>query len=151
MTMKNYLHFTAGDNLLFQAWHPNSSGAIAGACIGLVLVAFLERWLSATRAGLEHHWHQKALALTANDDSAGKRCEDDAASVKSGFAAGRKTRNVAPFIASQDVSRGVIYAVQALLGYVLMLNAMTFQAAYLISIVLGLGIGEVLFGRMNRF
>ncbi|KAH7880458.1 Ctr copper transporter [Lentinula edodes] len=146
--MKNYLHFTAGDTLLFQTWHPNSSGAIAGACIGLVLVGLLERWLSATRAGLESYW---TLALTSHDASEEKCCEDDTASEKSGSAVGRKiTRSVPPFIAAHDVSRGTIYAVQALLGYILMLAAMTFEAAYVISIILALGIGEILFGRMNR-
>lgn len=36
----------------------------------------------------------------------------------------RKTRTVPPFIAAHDVSRGAIHALQALLGYILMLAAM---------------------------
>ncbi|KAJ3828494.1 Ctr copper transporter [Lentinula raphanica] len=160
--MKNYLHFTAGDNLLFQTWHPDSSGAIAGACIGLVVIALLERWLFAIRSGLESYWHHRdcrtnrrhfsrALGLASKDASAAK-CGDDAASAnsKSPASSGQNQRTVPPFIAAHDVSRGAIYAVQALLGYILMLAVMTFQAAYVISIILGLGIGEVLFGRMNH-
>ncbi|KAJ3842972.1 Ctr copper transporter [Lentinula raphanica] len=151
MMMKNYLHFTAGDNLLFQTWHPDSSGAIAGACIGLVVIALLERWLFAIRSGLESYWHHRALGLASKDASAAK-CGDDAASAnsKSPASSGQNQRTVPPFIAAHDVSRGAIYAVQALLGYILMLAVMTFQAAYVISIILGLGIGEVLFGRMNH-
>jgi len=61
----------------------------------------------------------------------------------------RNPRSVPPFIPSHDLPRGAIYAVQALMAYALMLAVMTFQAAYLISIVLGLGIGEMLFGRMG--
>ncbi|KAJ3750104.1 Ctr copper transporter [Lentinula detonsa] len=154
MMMKNYLHFTAGDNLLFQTWHPNSSGAIAGACIGLVLVALLERWLSATRTGLQSYWHQRALALSADGTLAEKCCEDDdadSAQPVSKTAPSQKNlkRTVPPFIVTHDILRGSIYAIQALLGYILMLAVMTFQAAYVISIILGLGIGEILFGRMS--
>jgi len=61
----------------------------------------------------------------------------------------RAHRTIVPFIAKHDIPRGVIYALQALLGYILMLAIMTFQAAYLISIVIGLGLGEVLFGRFG--
>ncbi|KAJ3790309.1 Ctr copper transporter [Lentinula aff. detonsa] len=150
--MKNYLHFTAGDNLLFQTWHPDSSGAIAGACIGLVVVALFERWLSATRTGLQSYWHQRALALSANGTLAEKCCEDeDAVSAQpvSKSAPSQKKRTVPPFIVTHDILRGSIYAIQALLGYILMLAVMTFQAAYVISIILGLGIGEILFGRMS--
>ncbi|KAF9073746.1 Ctr copper transporter [Rhodocollybia butyracea] len=153
MMMKAYLHFTPGDALLFQSWAPSSSGAIAGACIGLVFVALFERWLFATRAGLESYWRHKALALTSHKashpDEAEKCCDDDVGSVAPISSQGLAKRTVPPFIAAHDVPRGMIHAVQALLGYILMLAIMTFQAAYIISIILGLGIGEVLFGRMN--
>jgi len=58
-------------------------------------------------------------------------------------------RIMAPFIAAHDIPRGAIHALQALLGYALMLAVMTFQAAYLISVIIGLGLGEVMFGRMG--
>jgi len=61
----------------------------------------------------------------------------------------KPSRMIAPFIAAHDIPRGAIHALQALLGYTLMLAVMTFQAAYLISIIIGLGLGEVLFGRMG--
>ena len=81
---------------------------------------------------------------------------------------GRVSRTSPPFVASHDLPRGVMFAFQALLAYLLMLAVMcaplpsyltfshqltlilssrTFQAAYIISIIVGLGLGEVLFGR----
>jgi copper transporter 1 len=74
-----------------------------------------------------------------------------------------------PFIAAHDIPRGAVYALQVLLGYTLMLAIMyalliclfvgcwthyfvicrTFQAAYLISIIIGSGLGEVLFGKIG--
>jgi len=53
---------------------------------------------------------------------------------------------MAPFTPAQNIPRGAIHALQALLGYFLMLAVMTFQAGYLISVVIGLGLGEILFG-----
>ncbi|KIM88492.1 hypothetical protein PILCRDRAFT_814390 [Piloderma croceum F 1598] len=50
------------------------------------------------------------------------------------------------FTPAQNIPRGAIHALQALLGYFLMLAVMTFQAGYLIFIVVGLGLGEILFG-----
>jgi hypothetical protein len=71
-----------------------------------------------------------------------------------------------PFVIAYDIPRGALFALQVLLGYLLMLAVMylpcaictecrsdnphrTFQAAYIISIIFGLGIGETLFARVG--
>ena len=59
-------------------------------------------------------------------------------------------RTIPPFILAHDLPRGLIHAGQALLTYVLMLSVMTFNAAFLIAIVAGLGVGEMVFGRMGN-
>ncbi|CDO72434.1 hypothetical protein BN946_scf184977.g134 [Trametes cinnabarina] len=164
--MVPWLHFTSGDNLLFKTWHPSSKGAIAGACIGLALFAILERWVDAMRALAESHWRRSALSLMSNeknespchtadafeqDKKAAEVEEVKAAplpSHRSGHPA-RALRTIPPFIASHDIPRGALYAFQALLMYALMMAVMSFQAAYIISIIVGLGIGEVLFGRVG--
>ena len=51
-----YLHFTIGDNLWFLGWAPNTAGAMAGACIGIFMLATAERWLVAMRGVMEEHW-----------------------------------------------------------------------------------------------
>lgn len=58
MMMTPYLHFTTdyGDPLWFAAWAPVSSGAIAGACIGLVMLAMFERLLNGIQGVLEQEW-----------------------------------------------------------------------------------------------
>ncbi|KAF7358702.1 Copper transporter [Mycena sanguinolenta] len=53
----------------------------------------------------------------------------------------------APFVPAHDVMRGAMHGAQTLLGFAFMLAVMTFQASYIITMVLGLGIGEMLFGR----
>ncbi|KAI0768497.1 Ctr copper transporter [Trametes elegans] len=141
--MVPYLHFTGGDHLFFKTWHPSSHGAIAGACIGLVIFAILERWVDAMRALAEDHWRRRHVPHTV----VLPRHPHDMPSAPPRKI--RSPRTIPPFMASHDIPRGVMYAFQALLMYALMLAVMTFQAAYIISIIVGLGIGEVLFGRIG--
>ena len=54
-----YLHFTPGDTLWFQGWVPHSNGAMVGACIGLFMLALVERWLAAIRAMAEVVWRKQ--------------------------------------------------------------------------------------------
>ncbi|KAJ6562159.1 Ctr copper transporter [Mycena capillaripes] len=139
--MNTVLHFTPlGDTLLFSSWVPSSGGAVAGACIGLFVLAVLERWVGAMRALLVMRWAAAARAASINGSTEvikenGKRQK-------------RTVHLVAPpFVAAQDVPRGALYALQSLLGFVFMLVVMTFQAAYIISLIVGFGVGEALFGR----
>ncbi|CAA7264701.1 unnamed protein product [Cyclocybe aegerita] len=177
--MVPYLHFFGGDNVFFETWRPSSSGALAGACIGLVLLALLERWLAATRSVFDAHWQRRAQAMAAardgcisSDAQKNPNSERDSAtkSLVTGDASIREAererseespnsnlvtvrsrlRTITPFIAAHDIPRGALYALQMLLGYGLMLAVMTYQAAYIISIVAGLGIGEIVFGRVIR-
>ena len=58
-----YFHFTIGDSLYFETWQPRSAGALAGACIGLIVLCFFERWLAATRNVFNKQWHQRSLGF----------------------------------------------------------------------------------------
>lgn len=58
-----YLHFTPGDNLWFLGWVPRSAGAMVGACVGLFLLALVERWIAACRAVMEVHWSRRLAGL----------------------------------------------------------------------------------------
>jgi len=157
-TMTPYLHFTGGDNLFFKSWRPSSNGAIVGASIALVVLAISERLLSSIRGAMEARWRRSALDLHAwavERDMAPSRkpvakeediCEDDPGLSRSAIVQRRRT--IPPFVLSHDAARGALYSLQALLSYALMLAVMTFQVAYIISIIIGLGLGEFFFGRI---
>ncbi|KZT06751.1 uncharacterized protein LAESUDRAFT_725511 [Laetiporus sulphureus 93-53] len=165
--MVAYLHFTRGDYLVFKEWRPSSRGAIAGACIALVAFSIFERWVAAMRSLLIAHWRRRALAIaasraTASESKSSAPTKEKAATdveevngvnslskYPTAFAIRRAPRTVEPFLVSHDLPRGFLYAFHAMVAYVLMLAVMTFQAAYIISILIGLGIGEVVFGRMG--
>ena len=57
--MTPWLHFTGGDNFFFKSLHPSSHGAIAAACIVLVVISIFERWVSAVRNVLYAHWQRR--------------------------------------------------------------------------------------------
>jgi len=160
--MTPWLHFRGGDNLLFKSLRPSSKGAIAGACFVLIVIAVFERWVAATRGSLETQWRRRAMALISDrlednppriNHNSEKTSEAKIVTVSctnSSSSTGSKIiRTIPPFIVAHDIPRGAVQALQALLGYTLMLAVMTFHAAYLISIIVGLALGEVLFGRIG--
>ncbi|KAJ7865345.1 CTR copper uptake transporter [Mycena olivaceomarginata] len=138
-SMMPYLHFTRGDILWFAGWVPQSSGALAGACIGLFILTLVERWLAAVRRLMEAHWADAGRAAMKK-----KGCDEKN---KGKSTLQRMGLRAPPFIPAHDVMRGAMHALQTLLGFAFMLAVMTFQAAYIITLILGLGIGEMLFGR----
>ncbi|KAF9243797.1 Ctr copper transporter family-domain-containing protein [Melanogaster broomeanus] len=140
--MTPWLHVGGADFLLFKTWQPSSHGAIAGACIGLLLFSILERCLAAYRRAQELHWKARSVRLVGDCFTFLLTASD---SERLAY-----PRNIPPFIPSHDIPRGMIQAVQSAFSFTLMLAVMTFNAAYIISIILGLGIGEILFGRIGR-
>jgi len=171
--MVPYLHFTSGDFLYFKEWNPTSAGAIAGACIGLVLLALFERWLAATRSVFNAHWRKRclplascgrfhrvltvfllssrALALTTARDQIvttrrvspnsspemdkGSLLQDsveqisrtpstDSPSARKATIMKSRTRTIPPFIFAHDVPRGLLFGLQMLVSYLLMLAVM---------------------------
>lgn len=59
--MKSYLHSTSSDVIWFLRWVPQSRGAMAGAGIGLFLLALIDKWLTAIRASAESYWRRRCL------------------------------------------------------------------------------------------
>jgi len=176
MGMVPYLHFTGGDTLIFKALAPKSPGAITGSSIVLLCVALFERWVVAMRHVLEARLREKAPEISPPLDavkadlspSSGVEAKHlevvEVVNVSEATSQeGQPTdfpipakprtpherRTFAPFILVHDASRGAMYALEMLLGYALMLSVMTFQVAYIIAILAGLGIGEMIFGRVK--
>jgi copper transporter 1 len=145
--MISYFHFTPGDILWFYGWVPKSIGAMVGTCIGLTLLAVMERWLGALRAGMERFWMGRSMLSQANALNRLPTEKSDKSVTKPDVLATIFMRRVPPFVLSHDFMRGVLHAGQSAIGFALMLSVMTFQLSFLISVVVGLGIGETLFGR----
>ncbi|KAI0049070.1 hypothetical protein FA95DRAFT_1489909 [Auriscalpium vulgare] len=143
--MLAYLHFTTGDNLWFLGWVPKSAGAMVGTCLGLFMLALLERWLSAMRAVMEAHWNNRAQILLSNRHNTQVLPDCHAPEQK----ARSRTSALPPFIPAHDIPRGIMQIAISALGFLFMLAVMTFQVSFILSIVVGLGVGETLFGRYS--
>ncbi|CAG7848052.1 SubName: Full=Related to copper transporter {ECO:0000313/EMBL:CCA71823.1} [Serendipita indica DSM 11827] len=160
--MVPWLHFTPGDTLLFKNWIPRKPGAIFGACIGLFMLAILDRWLAAMRRLMELWWAQRARSaitrrfVELSDKSRSEEEKLGEINIRPASGSKRQTQPTArfsreaipPFILSHDLARGAFVVCQTAITYALMLTVMTFNASFILSILLGLGTGEVLFGRL---
>jgi len=139
--MKMYFHFTGGDYVLFEKWQPMSHAGIAGASIALFAIAVFERLLGGVRRQLEQNWNKRTVEHIDDDYSSDKK------SVQVKDMEGLQPRSFLPrFNLTRDIPRLFISIVQIGLSYALMLAVMTFNAAYVISIILGLAIGDVFIG-----
>ncbi|KAJ6607676.1 Ctr copper transporter family-domain-containing protein [Mycena sp. CBHHK59/15] len=125
------LHFTPlADTLWFAGWTPSTSGALAGVCIGLFLLAIVDRFVAAVRPIMEMHWRADA------EKARRARGGDSDGSIKGN----RRPPRAPAFAPAHDLVRGAMYTLQAFLGFAIMLVVMTFQAAFIISLVVGLGV-----------
>lgn len=156
MMMTPYFHWMANaDALYFKAWVPRTPGTLAGACIGLFSLALFERFLGGARGLLEAWWRRQQAststrALVTPDNAS---VHSHSKSIESGrdyLMSANPIPLVAPFEPVRDLARGAMQAVQSLIGFFLMLSVMTYNAAFLISVILGLGIGEFVFARLAR-
>lgn len=144
LTMIPFFHFTGGDRLLFDAWQPTTGGAIAGACIGAFFFAVFERWVHAVSPAVIHYLvqryrpaiiYRKSSVTSAyrRSRSVIKPSRDHTSSPQPSYEGSDVSikekrhlprRTSPPFIVGVDVPRGMIYAFQRLLGFILMLAVM---------------------------
>ncbi|ELU41476.1 Ctr domain-containing protein [Rhizoctonia solani AG-1 IA] len=131
VAMIPYLHFTPGDALFFKEWIPKSSGAVGGACVGLFVLAILQRCISAMRGVMEQHWKQRSDALVAarfvlmrDTASADKESEQDTSLTGQPRVPRALKPTLPPFIWSHELARGGMQILQSFFGYALMLAVM---------------------------
>ncbi|KAL5518441.1 hypothetical protein ACEPAH_123 [Sanghuangporus vaninii] len=176
--MLPYLHFTSGDILWFQGWVPGKAGPMVGACIGLFLLAVFDRWLSAYRGLIDSHWYRQAKISLARKTDVNNNSSNTTAphsqhetrpsvSSESSIAVAKLAATAPPNLPDnnnntrskhtalqshwfiRDIPRGIVQAAQSALEFAFMLVIMTFQVGFIISIAVGLGVGEAMFGRYH--
>lgn len=144
--MKMYLHFTAGDTVLFDSVAPSSAGAVFGTCLVFFVLALANCWLRAYRRGAEKRFAARARRLVDRESAAGHgSLAKDGGSVDTTFVRPREA-----FVLSNELARSALHGFGETLHYLLMLVVMTFNASYIISVILGGIVGEFLFGRLHR-
>ncbi|KAF8174798.1 Ctr copper transporter [Mycena galopus ATCC 62051] len=145
--MKSYLHFTPGDTVLFDTIAPSSVGAIFAACLIFFLISVGDRYLRAVSRGVEQQFSQRSaprtpeyicvINMTFTHPDKTPASEPPTHQAQAGSSR---------FILSHDLARGALAGLQTMIHYLLMLVVMTFNAAYIISVILGVVVGETIFG-----
>ncbi|KAF2170464.1 hypothetical protein M409DRAFT_64196 [Zasmidium cellare ATCC 36951] len=119
--------FTATNTPLFSfSWIPDTTGQYAGTCIFLIVLAAIFRALLAMRI----HFYDIFAYVTHRPQPKG--------------CAGQTIR---PWRASEVMTVGLLDVIIAGVGYLLMIAVMTMNVGYFLSVLAGVFVGSVLFGR----
>ncbi|KAG9660392.1 Ctr copper transporter, partial [Aureobasidium melanogenum] len=154
--------------LYSKAWTPTSTGAYAGTCIFLIVLAVISRLLQAWRHTLEQKFHDKAMKrryVVVRGEQEGEQSLDESEAAKETsekqailtsrgldekvrvITATSRSKETTPWRITTELPRACVYTLQAGLGYLLMLAVMTLNVGYFLSVLAGLFVGELAIGR----
>lgn len=148
--MLSYLHFTPGDVLWFNGWVPGKGSTLFAACVGIFLLGIAERWFTALRAGMELAVARDIQVIKRKkelgEEKKTEKCDQcqslaDVLFMRNGTAA--------PFIVDHAWVRLILHGAQATISMLIMLTIMTFQVSFIFSLAIGVGVGEMMYGRFT--
>ncbi|KAI9809296.1 MAG: hypothetical protein M1825_002587 [Sarcosagium campestre] len=168
--MMHSTFFTSTTTPLYStAWTPGSTGSYAGSCFFLIVLAIVFRALFAFKHVLERRWLDQRLnrryVVVAGRPTEAQRISEDADAEAESKATllvspngveehvrvvRRHARPVLPWSLRVDLPRAALLTVLIGIGYLLMLAVMTYNVGYFLSILAGVFIGEVAFGRYGN-
>ncbi|KAJ4298570.1 hypothetical protein N0V88_003600 [Collariella sp. IMI 366227] len=162
-TMMAVFQTAISTSLYSSAWTPTTTGAYAGTCIFLIVLATLFRGLLALKTWQENRWLDRelnrryvvvngksplaedlsgdALARKATVVMSENGVEENVVVVK------RRVGGARPWRLSVDPLRAVLDTVVAGVGYLLMLAVMSMNVGYFLSVLGGTFLGSLLVGR----
>ncbi|KAK9374444.1 Ctr copper transporter family-domain-containing protein [Lipomyces chichibuensis] len=149
-------HTSTFDFLFSRKWTPSSRGQYTGTCIFLIVLAVIYRLTHILKHRTERYINARAQQLAGNIATAHLKMDVNAGSFEK--STGEATieperplqfRNVRPWRVSMDIPLSLIQLVLSGVAYLLMLAVMTFNVGYFLSVLGGIFLGELLFGRFT--
>ncbi|KAF8060227.1 CTR copper uptake transporter [Lyophyllum atratum] len=150
--MSPFLHFAPGDTLWLDGWVPGRGSTLLGACVGLFLLGVAERWVGALRVGVEGAVWRDVVGYRKRRNSMSipkKRGSPEETTPSLRDVVLMRGGTAAPFILNHAWARFLLQSTQAALAFLFMLAVMSFQVSFILSIVIGLGVGEMMYGRFT--
>jgi len=130
--------------------------------LGLFFLAVFSRLLTAVRSSAEKAWAQSialrraaSLRVPSLDGSqaAGLNTKLSFSSTTTLATLAPETphwHQAPPFIPAIDIPSSLLFMLEAFVGYMLMLAVMTYNVWWFIAVLLGLGAGQLAFGRYSK-
>ncbi|KAF5378456.1 hypothetical protein D9615_007066 [Tricholomella constricta] len=147
--MTAFLHFRPGDTLWFEGWVPGKGSSMFAACVGLFLLGIAERWTAALRAGVESAIRREVLGSAGRRKGREDTCIGGKVHPLLRDLVLMRGGTVAPFIVGHAWARFILHGAQAMFTALFMLTVMTFQVGFILSLVAGAGVGEMMYGRFT--
>jgi copper transporter 1 len=136
--MKMYFHWGWYDYILFKGWIPYNQLTYAISIIAVFLIGLLHEGYKALKVILEMRWKM---------DSKYERIETESTSLNTKHS---RALVYAPFDWQRDTIRALYKTIDVALHYIIMLIAMTFNGGLFIAVILGYGVGHLLFSRVSK-
>ncbi|KAI0995098.1 hypothetical protein K3495_g13083 [Podosphaera aphanis] len=135
-------------SLYVRIWTPTGPAGYAATCIFLISLAIISKGLVVVKARLEAHWKdtdfERQYPELGSNGFSESEFKDDALKVPKRSVSYKSWR---PCV---DPVRAVMDTVSAGIGFLLMLAVMTMNIGYFISVLGGIFIGSLAFGRFSN-
>ncbi|CDH49481.1 predicted protein [Lichtheimia corymbifera JMRC:FSU:9682] len=175
MSMGTFHWSSTGDAILFDAWMPKSESGYIGACFGLLFLSILSRgiiaieiyfvaWASKRFQNIHGDDHESACAnpsfvksqqqIQKHKDGTATIALDGPGNNASHEYYARYPKpldlpQIPPFAWTIDTVRSFLTTFASFVNYLLMLIVMTGNGGFFIVIIVGIFIGEMMFGRFR--
>lgn len=136
--------FHAGfkEQILFEQWSTNTVGGFIGSWIAIFVVAVLYEGLKTVRDQLARRELTKSNEQTNNPSVVQDNDNNLISGVKVEHARGNRVR----LLSTYHFLQTFLHILQMGISYLLMLIAMTFNVYLFLAVILGAGLGHLLFG-----
>eukprot|EP01126_Amoeba_proteus_P060268 TRINITY_DN7952_c0_g1_i1.p1 TRINITY_DN7952_c0_g1~~TRINITY_DN7952_c0_g1_i1.p1 ORF type:complete len:348 (-),score=50.34 TRINITY_DN7952_c0_g1_i1:212-1255(-) len=134
--MEMFFHTGIYDYILFRGWVPQSTGTYVASVLAVLLASILFEGFRVLKLRMDNKWNREILHHAHKSSHVPL--------MDSSFAR-------APFIFHVELSRGILRIFEVFFHYLLMLIAMTFNVGLFLAIVLGSGVGHIIFSPFRPF
>jgi len=138
--MRMYFHTGWVDYVLFETWVPRTRAAYFGTIVAIIILSILYEGIQTFQSYMEFKWnYEHEVAVNGKSFS-----ELDPINPNLKLVWGKT-----PFRFKVDLQRALLHTLQVIMGYSLMLIAMTFNVGMFLAVLGGIFVGHFFFARFR--